>query len=719
MSLDRRRRTRERKNHVSTLQVAGWAALGWALLVAASVRGDWVDELPPHPRLLFNQAGIDSLKQKIQSAPWSEAWAVLRTRLDEQVDRPIELPPRGGNWSHNYVCPTHGARLKLGRSLGNWHWEHHCPVGPHVLEGDPSQATLDFDGNAISGVHADYAGQLRDLGVAYQVTGQPRYAERARDLLLAYADRYLSYPYHNNRGQIVKSGGGRVASQSLTEASWLVPVVQGADLIWDTLSPDQRRTVELQLFRPALDETVLNRSTKPVIHNIQCHRNSAVGLVGLLLGDRQLIEHAIDGPSGYCANMAQGVQADGVWFEGAWGYHFFTIRGLWPLAEAARNCGRDLYGPEFKRLFDAPLHLATPDFRLPAFNDSGEVALGNSASYYELALARYQDPAYAALLATGPRDSELALWFGAEKLPPGELPASGSRNAASSGYAILQRGSGRQATWLCLKYGPHGGGHGHPDKNSFVLYARGQTLMPDSGSHAYGSPLHRGWDKTTLAHSTLVVDERSQAQATGKCLAFGAVDDVDFAMLEAGAIYPGLRFVRTAALLDANLVVFVDQVEADSPHTLDLACHHNGRWIDLPPGQPFSGARGGGYDFLNGATSRSGSGGTELALELADGSRSRLILAGGEATECITATRVGADTEHRVPLAIFRRAAQRTAFVWAVSLDATPVQLDVQSPTSAMVTTVQVHSAQRVWQLTADAGQGKVLIARSQSRGAR
>lgn len=712
MSSERVDWTRGARNHGGrkTLRAARSAALTLILLATAFVRADSGEALPPHPRLLFNQEGIAALQQKVQRAAWSQTWAEFTTVLDRQFERPIELPPRGGNWSHNYVCPAHGARLGRGRSLGDWQWEHHCPVGPHVLRGDPSQAALDFDGNAIMGVHAEYAAQIRDLGVAYQVTGQPRYAERARGILLAYAARYLTYPQHNNRGQLVKAGGGRVASQSLTEASWLVPLVQGADLIWDTLSQEQRQAVEEQLLRPALEETVLNRATKPVIHNIQCHRNSAVGLVGLLLGDRQLIEHAIDGPSGYRANMAQGVQADGVWFEGAWGYHFFTIRGLWPLVEAARNCGIDLYGPEFKRLFDAPLRLATPNFRLPAFNDSGEVAIGNSASFYELAFARYQDPAYAALLATGKRDSEMALWFGADALPSGELPAGGSRNAEASGYAILQRGAGRDATWLCLKYGPHGGGHGHPDKNSFVLWARGQTVMPDSGSHAYSSPLHRGWDKTTLAHSTLVVDEKSQSQASGKCLAFGTARDVDFAMTDAGPIYPGVRFVRTAAVVDANLVVFIDQIEADSPHTLDLACHHHGRWDDLPPGQPFSGPAAAGYDFLREATSRSESRGIELALVLSDGSQSRLTLAGGEPTEVITATRVGADTEHRVPVAIFRRVAQRTALVWAVSLDAAPVRVVVESPTTPMVTTAQIESRHGTWRLTADAVGGTVQL---------
>jgi oligo-alginate lyase len=666
--------------------------------------------LPPHPRLLLNREGIDQLRQKIQHEPWSTVWANYEAGLVGELKPRIELPPRGGNWSHNYVCPTHGARLKQGRPVGPWQWEHHCPVGPHVLRGDPSLATLDFDGNGISAAHADFALAVRDLGVAWQVTGKTQYAERARAILLEYAAKYLAYTMHDNRGRVVQRNGGRVASQSLTEASWLVPMAQGADLIWDTLAPSQRDELAEKLFRPAIEETILNRSTKPVIHNIQCHRNSAVGLVGFLLGDSQLIDGAIDGLSGYRANMRAGVQADGVWFEGAWGYHFFTIRGIWPLTEAARNCGSDLYGPELQRLFDAPLRLATPDFRLPAFNDSGEVTIARDADYYELAYARYQVPAYAALLAPRERSGRMALWFGVRNLAGGELPQLASRNAETSGYAILQRGEGSQATWLCLKYGPHGGGHGHFDKNHFVLYARGQAVMPDAGSHAYGSPLHRDWDKTTFAHNTLVVDETTQTAATGKCLCFGSEAGVDYAMVDAGDIYSGVRFVRTAALVHPELIVFVDHVQADKPHTLDLVCHHQGQWDRLPAGREFVPAQVAGYKCLQDATSRMAEAGITLSARLGEDRASRIVLAANAPTEVITGTGVGSSTEQRVPLAVFRRVAQETTYVWAVALDGSPVTLTTRTA-SAGSTTVAIQAAQGNWQLTSNPDAGTVQVA--------
>lgn len=667
------------------------------------------EELPPHPRLLFNRAGVEAFKRKMGTEPWRKAWTKSLASLDKELATPLELPPRGGNWSHNYVCPEHGARLSRGKALGPWQWEHKCPVGPHGLRGDPTQAVLDFDGNGIMGEHGSLAGQARNMGLAWAVTGEPRYAERARAIVLAYADRYLTYERHDNHGKAVKKAGsgGRLASQSLTEAGWLTTLLHGADFVWDTLSTEQREAVERKLIRPALDESIRNPSSKPCVHNIQCHRNSAIGLAGFLLGDRALIDEAIDGRHGYRTNMAGGVQADGAWFEGAWGYHFYTIDGLWPLTEAARNCGIDLYGPELRRMFEAPLRLATPTLRLPAFNDSGEVDLSGRADSYELAFARYGDPAFAALPAATRRTGNLARWFGVAAVSGHVAVAAGSRNAGVSGYAILQKGAGTNATWVCLKYGPHGGGHGHFDKNNAVVFVGGRWLLPDPGSHAYGSPLHKSWDKTTFAHNTIVVEGKSQADATGKCLAFGSVGDVDYVMADAGAVYPGVRHVRTVAMAGAGVVVFVDHVAADAPRTLDLVCHVAGSWRNLPEGAAFSPPSEPGYQHVRDATTRTSDAGFALDVAGPDGTPARLMLAGGAPTEAITGTGVGKSTADRVPVAVFRRVARETTFVWAVSVDGAPVKLDAKIDAGG-ASLVTVAAGGAPWRFRSEPATGRV-----------
>jgi hypothetical protein len=330
-------------------------------------------------------------------------------------------------------------------------------------------------------------------------------------------------------------------------------------------------------------------------------------------------------------------------------------------------------------LFDGPLSLTMPDLSLPNFNDSGVSPLASHAEIYELAAARYRDSAYASLISTN-RSNRMALLFGVTDLAGGNLhtPAA-SRNLAGPGYAILDRGEGTNATWLGLKYGPHGGGHGHPDKNSFILYSRGEVIAPDVGTHAYGSPLHTGWDKTTLAHNTLVMDEKSQEPAEGKCIAFGSERGVDFSVTDAGPIYPGVRFIRTVVMPTPDLVVFIDQIESDTTHTFDLAYHQVGTWEDLPAGQPWSSKAGDGYKYFTDANVTEASGGNlALRTKIKDNWKSVITFAETRPTEVVTGYGIWKTTKDKVPMVVQRQHAQRTAYVWAVALDGKPAHLSAE-----------------------------------------
>jgi len=639
-------------------------------------------DLPPHPRLLLNSEGVAQLRERINRYDWAKGrWDTLKRRADTALTEPVNLPPRGGNWWHYYACPKHGAALRTGRQIGDWQWEHLCPVDNEVFRGDPARIERDYDGVVIGGIHQRFANAVRDLSIVYQVTGDRSYAEKAKAILLAYARRYRNYPLHNIRGE-ARIGGGRVTPQTLDEAVWLIPMAQGADLVWATLSEDERNELVQNLFLPAVREVILPHRLG--VHNIQCWKNSAVGLVGFLLGDEELIYAAIDDPQqGYWAQMRKGVGADGVWWEGAWSYHFYTLSALWHLTEAARNCGVNLYGDELKRMFDAPFKFMMPNWRLPAFNDSTEVPLRTeigSARFditqpiYELAFARYREPMYASLLSFSQRRDDFALLFGVGELPKAEPIRWQSANYPS-GYAILARGEGEQGTWLCLKYGPHGGGHGHPDKLNFILYARGQVLALDPGITRYGVPLHSGWYKTTLAHNTLVVDEANQKPAEGKCLAFGNEGGVEFVVAEAGDFYDGVRFVRSIALLDENALVVIDQVRCKGERLLDMALHLRGQWVDLPDGAKWTPPSKDGYRFLREATVRRLERTTVLRVRPREGWQIAVTLLPEAPADLITALGIGHHAEDLVPMLMVRRRASALTLVWCIGLDGQPIAL--------------------------------------------
>jgi len=702
--------------HFQMVEIAAAAIL----LAAVCAEGATPAE---HPSLLLTAKGVEILRKRIAEFPPARArFESLRQSVDKAMEHPVELPPRGANWYHWYVCPRHGNRLTTGKQTGPWTWEHICPVDREVLRGDPSRPSTDYDGCRLAGAHSALAEQIRDAGLLYQITGEARYAARAREVLLAYAERYARYPLHNINNE-PKLGGGRVGSQTLDESVWLIPVCQGADMIWPTLTNEQRALIAEKLLLPAACEVIMPH--KMGVHNIQCWKNSAVGLVGFLLRREDLIKHAIDDPaSGYRRQLAGGVLAEGAWWEGAWGYHFYTLSALWPLAEAASNNGVDLYLPELKKMFDAPLKFVMPNMRLPNFSDTTEVDLPGRAPLYELAYARWKDAEYVPLLAASKRDDAMAMYFGVYPLPTAQPRARSSANYPGIGQAILTRApkdaatDPQQATWLCMKYGPHGGGHGHPDKLSFILYAAGEVVSPDPGITSYGSPYHQNWYKTSLAHNTLVVDEENQRPATGKCLAFGSAEGIDYVMADAGEIYPGVRFVRSAALIDADTVVVIDQVRAKSKRTLDIAYHQRGQWVALQEGTQYTPPRKPGYQCMTDATVREVADNIILRTKLRDGRTASVILMGGQPTQVITGMGIGASTADRVPMVVFRRSSATTAFVWAVSLSGQTIALqglkvrlpDGAAPDPAGCTGVEVTSAGRTIRLLANADRVPVEV---------
>ncbi len=612
------------------------------------------DTLPPHPRLLFTSNDLTAIQQRIETQSWARnRFTALKSEADGWLNHEVRLPERGGQWYHYYSCPKHGARLRTESPT-----RHVCPIDKEVLTGYP------YDDVVITGEHDRLANGLRALGIVYQLTKDPRYAAKARTILLAYADRYESYPLHDIRGE-AKIGGGKVGPQTLDESTWLIDMVEGADCVWDTLSTAEQERVSDKLIRPAVQ---VIRQHRMGIHNIQCWKNSAVGLAGLLLGDMKLVDEALHADNGYFKQMEKGVNPDGPWYEGAWGYHFYTLGAVTRLTEGAFHSGIQLYGPEFKRMFDAPVAMAAPNLELPAFNDSHTVKLTSSASLFEIALARYGDPRYRVVLARSSRISDEALLNGVPDVGKADEFTPISANFAAAGNAILAAGRGPNATWLCLDYGPHGGGHGHPDKLGFVLHSNGRVIANDPGTANYGVPIQAGWYRTSLAHNTLTVDETSQKAANGSCVAFLATNDFSAVLANAGKIAEGVRFHRAVALLGTNLLIFVDLVDADREHTFDLAFHSPGKVSAPAETQPFTPPDKPGYSYLRDLRTLDSAAGLQLNFESNPKLTTQWAMAAGVPTTFLVGTGVGAHTEDRVPLVIARRKAKSTALRWALQI---------------------------------------------------
>ena len=83
-------------------------------------------------------------------------------------------------------------------------------------------------------------------------------------------------------------------------------MAQATDLVWDRLSDAKRQALANRVFYPALRDSI--RPVRSYVHNIQCWQNSAIGLVGLLYGDVDLVHNAIHSRAqGYWRQIEKGI----------------------------------------------------------------------------------------------------------------------------------------------------------------------------------------------------------------------------------------------------------------------------------------------------------------------------------------------------------------------------------------------------------------------------
>jgi hypothetical protein len=220
-----------------------------------------------------------------------------------------------------------------------------------------------------------------------------------------YADKYKDYSIVDNYGK-QSNTGARIYSQTLNESIWLIDMTFAYDLVRGSGAPgaDDRTHIERDLLIQSAATVV--RGHKEPTNNIQSWINGAQAAVGFELGEKSLIDEAIDGPLGFRYQMKNYVH-EGFWIEGSWGYQFYAMRPLAATAEMAKRHGMDLWKqePALASMFLAPLGVVLPDGKLPGFNDSNEVLLYPNASLYEVAYANSQDASLLAVLDNAPRTS--------------------------------------------------------------------------------------------------------------------------------------------------------------------------------------------------------------------------------------------------------------------------------------------------------------------------
>lgn len=611
-----------------------------------------------HPHLACTAEELDRLRQAYRGqGPEHEVVADRVAEAGRFMAEPVNFPPRGGQHNQWYQCDACQVAL---RTVDATH--HRCPKCGKVYSGPP------YDDVIFSHEHSRNLQHAATAAWAYAISGDEKYAEYAKRVLLGYAERYSQYPYHDNSSKTdpAKMGkaGGHLFEQTLNEAASMATTIGPAyDLIHDcnVLSAQDHRKICDGLLLPVLRNIDKNKAGKS---NWQTWHNAAMIWGGALVHDPNWVRKAMaDEKNGFYYQMGASVSKEGMWYENSWGYHFYTLSALVDMAETGRRLGLDLWGHErLRKMFTLPAQYAMADGMLPRFGDDVNSSVKRVGRMFEPAYHAYRDPQLLPLL--GDRPGFESVLLGRRVQASAELPAPQSVVFEDAGHAIL-RSHGPADLAAAMTFGPYGGFHGHYDKLSFVLFGLGRELGVDPGraaSQAYRLPVHTNWYKATISHNAVLVDGRGQKPASGKLELFDREDNYTAVAASCDEAYPGVRHRRLLFLTDAYLLV-LDDLRSDADHRFDWLYHNRGAGVvcdQAPDGvNPVADYPGG--EYIQNA--HRGSTGEIIRARFEDKSvTTYLTIAGRPGTIVTTGDGVGASVDDRVPMIIAGRSGPNMCF---------------------------------------------------------
>ncbi|RZV35694.1 MAG: alginate lyase family protein [Chromatiales bacterium] len=563
-----------------------------AILVATFPAFGATDE---HPKLIMTKAGVERIRAELGSVPLFDATvATVKAEVDAEIELGIDTP-----------------------------------------------IPLDYSGGYTHERHKRNFFVAQKAGALYQILEDKKYANYVRDMLFQYEAMYKDLPLHPKTRSYAR---GKLFWQCLNDSNWLVYMSQAYDAIYDYLSADERQQLEENLFRPFADHiSVDSPQFFNRVHNHSTWGNAAVGMIGLVMGDDELVERALygipfgeidtaakdndggfifdkDGRAGFLANLDDPFSPDGYYTEGPY-YQRYAMYPFLIFAQALDNVKPDLNVLKHKdgvllKAVDALLALSDADGEFFPLNDGQK-----GMSYQTGALVTAVDIAYHVgeqdprLLSVAEEQGRVLLddaGFSVaqavrdDKARPFEkrsVNLSDGPDGKQGGVALLR--SGNEDLTLVFKYSAQGLSHGHYDKLSFSLFERGDEVLQDYGLVRFVNIEQKGggnylkenstWAKQTIAHNTLVQNETSHfggkyeigSQHHSELYFYDDTNsDVQVVSATESNAYPGTYMRRTMALIrdesfEKPFMLDLLKVQSDKANQYDLPFYFMGQAMQV------------------------------------------------------------------------------------------------------------------------------------------
>ncbi|MBB3047832.1 hypothetical protein FHR99_002098 [Litorivivens lipolytica] len=357
---------------------------------------------------------------------------------------------------------------------------------------------------------------ILDLGQAYLVTGDTRYAEQFSELIESWIK--ANPPCYG-----INWCSALEASMRIISWCWGLQLFRGAEALTAELFYTMLGLIQRQA---RYIERNYSRYFSPNTHLTV----EALGLfyVGTLLPELEGADRWRSlGRETLLDQLTTQVHPDGGYFEQSTRYQYYTVEIYLHFLILARINQGELPGLVENKLRDMVsflLQLRRPDGTLPQIGDTDGGCLlplvrrhsGDYRGLFSTASVLFRNRSFS--WAAGELAPE-ALWLLGDdaQAPRPQPPAPSPLHCfKDSGYAVMRNSWDCKAHQMIVDFGPLGcpvsSGHGHADLLSLQCSCWGENFLVDPGTYCYtADPVWRDHFRSSNAHSTLIIDGQNQA----------------------------------------------------------------------------------------------------------------------------------------------------------------------------------------------------------------
>ena len=554
-------------------------------------------------QVVYSQDDLERLKGMLDREEVRK-WLQLERRTknaDWFLDVKLAAIPGTRGWAHSGYrgdsCPTEGCegRMKCGDVMPFVV----CPKCGRQEAATQKAATV---WKLWLGSNTSGEGGLDDLGTVYLLTGDEKYARKAIDLFLLYAEQYEKLPWTGMandaryyRGNYLLAAS-RIAHASTYGSNFLLKGhFRLLNMIANSPSwtDEERKKVHEGFVLPAAAELA---KFPGGLFNMTDITNYDLILAGLSCGDANILYRGLQWESGLVKRLTD-IKPDGFSSEGRpLNYHYASMNEYVTSVPLIKNSGLPVEVPFdlLKAAVRMPYERATLSGYVPVTGDNGT---GGSARANRLCDVVYElFPEEEWLYRAGRRSTLRTFLKSVEDGPP---EADAWRDALKdtptlfphAGFAILRSGKTQEEqVYVTLDYGENPM-HAALDRLQITLWAYGRVFTQGPGS-SYNAPTNfeRGAPEAmafishdSLGNNVIMVDRANQSPAIGSLIAWAPdlgskAGKVQAVAAEVRGHHPGVTH-RRAVFLVRNAIVLLDDVGSSQEHTYDFVYHNFGSLV--------------------------------------------------------------------------------------------------------------------------------------------